>query len=167
MAIFRVLLVFIALVAAPAVPVVAQTGSGGGVVLSYGLDLGRDGSDQWRHSVATIELRPDQSWFGAVKPIWSLGISGDGAVYVAGGIRGDFDVGGFLVTPHFSLALYQDGRGGFDADELVQFRTGIDAFVPISDSTMLGLGYYHLSNARLTSKSADQDVVRLTVLFRF
>ncbi len=168
MAILKALFLIIVTVATvPGSPAGAQGLPGSALLLSYGPDLGRDTSNQWRHSIATMELRPDQPWFGEIKPIWSLGLSARGAVYVAGGIRADFELGPVLVTPHFSLALYQDGRGGFDADELVQFRTGIDAFVPISDRTMVGLGYYHMSNAGLTSQSANLDVVRLSVLTRF
>ncbi len=148
-------------------PAQAQVAGQGDLLLSLGADFEAAGSSATQHAVATFEWRPDTALFWGTKPIWSLGISETGAAYVAGGIRGDFTLGRVLVTPHFSLALYRDGEGGFESKELLQFRTGIDAFVPVGERTMLGIGYYHLSNAGLTSRSADWDVVRLSLLLRY
>ena len=71
------------------------------------------------------------------------------------------------LTPHFDLGLFQDGRGGFDARELVQFRSGLDLLVPLGPRMSVGLGYYHVSSARITRRSADLDVVRLALSWRY
>lgn len=148
-------------------PAVAQGAQQDSILFSVGPNFGTTSSPRSSDAVATLEWRPEQYWVWGTKPIWSLGVAGDGAFYVSGGVRGDFTLGRVLMTPHFSLALYQDGQGGFEAKELLQFRTGIDAFLPLGDRTMVGLGYYHLSNAQLTRRSADLDVVRLSLLVRY
>lgn len=150
-------------VAALAAPAAAQ----GTLLISYGPDFGATDDDRWRYGFVTGEVRPDGAFWRGVKPIYSFGVSGEGAVYLSAGIRGDIPVGGFLVTPHFSVAAYQDGRGGFDSKELLQFRTGIDAFWPLSHNVWLGIGYYHISNASITDKSADADVVRVNLMWRY
>ncbi len=146
-----------------AVPANAQ----GTVLLSYGPDFGQPSQDRWRGGYLTLEQRPDRVIWSALSPIYSFGISGKGDGYVSAGLRADVPLGQWLLTPHFSLAFYQASGGGFDSRELIQFRTGFDAFVPVTQQVWLGLGYYHMSNAGITRKSADLDVVRLGVLWRY
>lgn len=158
-----VLLVALGLAGPAAAPAEAQ----GSVLLSYGPDFGQPSRDRWRGGFLTVEQRPDREIWSALSPVYSFAISGKGAGYVAAGLRADVPLGQWLLTPHFSLAFYQDGEGGFDSRELIQFRTGFDVFVPVTRQVSMGLGYYHMSNAGLTRKSADLDVLRLGVLWRY
>ena len=90
-----------------------------------------------------------------------------GGVMVGAGLYLPGQLGAVEVTPHFSVVAWQDGRGGFEVRELVQFRSGIDLAVPVSPTTSVGLGIFHVSNAGITRRSANLDVVRLAVLWRY
>ena len=154
--------------AAAATPAVAQDrpAGGGAVLLSFGPDLGASGTRTWREGYATAEYRSDRPLWRGVRPLYGLALSRQGAVLATVGVHGVLRLGPVEVTPHFGLGLWQDGRGRFDGRELLQFRSGIDAFLPLSDRASVGLGYYHVSNAGITRRSADLDVIRLSLLWR-
>jgi hypothetical protein len=154
-----------ALAAAVALPAVADERPA--VLFSFGPDYGAGSSQAWNEGYLTAEFRSDRDLWRGVRPIYGLAVSREGAVLGTVGVHASFQLGAVEVTPHFSLGLWQDGEGSFDEDELIQFRTGIDAFLPLSPDVSLGLGVYHVSNAGITSRSADLDVVRLSLLWRY
>ncbi|MGY6409967.1 MAG: hypothetical protein ACXIUV_02905 [Alkalilacustris sp.] len=136
-------------------------------LLGYGPDFGESGGGKWRAVQLTAEVRSANRLVGPLRPIYSFSVSRRGGVMGGVGVHGVIPLGGLGITPHFSLGLWQDGRGGFEARELIQFRSGIDLFVPVSARARVGLGYYHVSNAGITRRSADQDVIRLAVLWTY
>lgn len=152
------------LAAAAAAPVAADERPG--VLFSFGPDFGAGSSRAWNEGLATLEYRSARVLGWGLRPIYGVAVSGQGGILGTAGLHAVFQLGVVEVTPHFSLGLWQDGSGGFDSDELIQFRTGIDAFLPLSPTVSLGLGIYHVSNAGITSRSADLDVVRLSLLWR-
>jgi hypothetical protein len=137
------------------------------VLLSFGPDYGAGSSRAWNEGYLTAEHRSDRDLWRGLRPIYGLAVSREGAALGTVGVFAAFQLGAVEITPHFSLGLWQDGAGGFDEDELIQFRTGIDAFLPLSPDVSVGLGIYHVSNAGITSRSADLDVVRLSLLWRY
>lgn len=139
----------------------------GSVLLSFGPDLGFGGRRAWREGVLTGEYRSASPALWGLRPVYSFAASRQGAVLLGAGLHGRLGLGPVALTPHFSLGLYQDGRGGFDARELVQFRSGVDLLVPLGPRMSVGLGYYHVSNAGITRRSADLDVVRLALSWRY
>jgi hypothetical protein len=152
--------------AAPALASDRPVTAGAGALVSFGPDFGAGSGRAWREGFATFEYRSDRRLWRGLRPIYGFAASGQGAVYGTVGLHGAFSLGPVEVTPHFSVGLFQDGRGGFDSRELLQFRSGIDAFLPVGRNAALGLGIYHVSNARITSRSANLDVVRLSLLWR-
>lgn len=156
----------LAALAAPA-PLVA-----GDWVFTVGPDLGRGSTKAAESTFLTIEYRSPTAlatiWGVPLQPIWSLSGNNRGAVLATWGVHTAFSLGPVEVTPHFGVGLYQSGQGGAGrGKELLQFRSGIDAFVPINDRTAVGLGIAHVSNARITSRSANLDIVRLSLRQRF
>lgn len=145
----------------------AQAADRPSALLSYGPDLGESGGGKWRAAQLTGEIRSGTPLFGPLRPIYSFSVSRDGGIMGGVGVHGMFPLGPVEVTPHFSLGLWQDGSGGFEARELIQFRSGIDFFVPVTANTRIGLGYFHVSNAGITRRSADQDVIRLAVMWHY
>ena len=145
----------------------AQAGDRPAALLSYGPDLGASGGGKWRAAQLAGEIRSAREVLGPLRPIYSFAVSRRGGVMGGVGVHGLVPLGPLELTPHFSLGLWQDGPGGFDARELVQFRSGIDLFLPITPDISVGVGYYHVSNASLTRRSADEDVIRLAVLWRY
>ncbi len=145
----------------------AQVSDRPAALLSYGPDLGQGGGSEWRKAQLTGEIRSATQILGPLRPLYSFSVSRDGGFMGGVGLFGVFGLGAVEVTPHFSLGLWQDGPGSFDADELIQFRSGIDFFVPVTANMRIGLGYFHVSNAGITSRSANQDVIRLAVLWTY
>ena len=150
-----------------ALPGAVQADGRTAAYLSFGPDYGGRSSEIWRRAVATGEIRSGRTALAGLRPVYSFAVTRRGGVMAGAGLHTGLQLGAVEVTPHFSVLLWQDGRGGFTTRELVQFRTGIDLFVPLSRDTSVGLGYYHVSNAGLTRRSANLDVLRLGVLWRY
>lgn len=140
--------------------------AGHGLLLGAGPDFGAPSARVWRRSVAGVEVRGDRDLWRGVRPTFGLGVTRAGSVLATAGAYRVFRIGPVAATPHFGPALFHDGRAGLDARALVQFRSGIDLFVPVGETVALGLGVYHVSNAGITSHSANLDVVQLSVLLR-
>jgi len=139
-------------------------------VFAVGPDFGAGMGRAWRASFATVEYRgpaPLTSvWGTSLYPVWSVSANRRGAALVTFGVHANLSLGAVEVTPHFGVGLYSGGQG-IGGKELLQFRSGIDAFVPLSETTAIGLGIVHVSNARITDRSANLDILRLSVRQRF
>lgn len=134
------------------------------------ITLGQNAEDKspvGQDGFLTIEGRPAREIGWGFKPVYSLGLSVDGAGFVGYGVRKDYRWGNVQLTPFFGPALYQKEAGRFEAKELMQFRTGFDVIYNLTPSVGLGFGMYHISNAGLTSVSAGIDVTRLTLQFKY
>jgi hypothetical protein len=162
------LLAALALAAAvPAiVPGAASAQEGRAFLLSFGPDYGAGSDRAWDEGYATLEYRSDRRLWLGLRPLYSFSVSREGAILGTAGVHAVFRLGPVDITPHFGIGLWQDGSGGFESRELIQFRTGIDALLPLSPAVSVGLGIYHVSNAGITSRSADLDVVRLALQWR-
>ncbi len=106
--------------------------------------------------------------FDRFTPIYAVGMSMDGAAFTSVGIGKRFSLLGFDVLPHFSPTLYQSRLlGEFSTKELIQFRTGIDISYAFNESMSFGAGFYHISNAGISTRSAGIDVTHIGLLFRY
>ena len=135
--------------------------------LSVGPDYGASGAQVWRQAVVTGEIRSARTVIWGLQPIYSFAVTRRGGLMAGAGLHTALRLGVAEVTPHFSVVLWQDGQGGFEARELLQFRSGIDLMVPLTQSVSVGVGIYHVSNAGITRRSADMDVVRLGLQWRY
>jgi len=115
----------------------------------------------------SVEYRPAQEIGWRFKPAYALGVSVDGAAYVTAAVRKDYRLGPVQITPYIGPALYQSKLGRFESKELLQFRTGFDVFVPLTNKLSFGLGFYHMSNANITNKSAGLDITRVSLQYRY
>ena len=136
---------------------------------NWALTYGRNDpekSDFGQNGVVTIEYRSDHEMWFDLKPLYAFGTDMKGAFFAVG-LRKDFYIGNFQITPFFGPALYQSDLGHPSAGDLLQFRTGIDFAIPINDRVRLSVGYFHLSNARMDDYSAGIDVTRISLVGRF
>lgn len=118
--------------------------------------------------VLTIDRLSGTPIWRELQPFWGFGVSVDGAVFVSFGLQRDFRLGNVTITPYFAPTLYQSDLGGeFRSAELLQFRTGVEISYSFSDQMRAGVGVYHMSNAGITSGSADLDVAYAAFTFRF
>jgi hypothetical protein len=106
-------------------------------------------------------------WRGLV-PRYDFGISVDGAVFGSAGLRKGFYVSNVIITPYTGIVAYQsDLSKSYKGRELIQFKTGIDVSLPLTPKVSLGIGYFHISNAGLTRSSAEIDVSRVLLQYRY
>ena len=143
----------------------------GAVAFALGPEVDVRGGRRLSRNFASLEYLPESRGPLGTKPVFAASLSSGGAGFVSAGLRQDYRLGPLQVTPHFSVAAWHSGQHGVETRELLQFRTGLDLYLSLTERTALGLGFYHLSNAQLTRSitpfSADVDVFRLGLLHRF
>lgn len=113
-----------------------------------------------------IEYRfaPVASFYDII-PVVGVTANSDGGYWGHAGIRYDFDLGqNWALTPHFAVSLYEDG-GGKDLGHPIEFRTGVELAYKLGPASHLGIGFYHLSNCRLSSTNPGQESVYLSYSF--
>ncbi len=94
-------------------------------------------------------------------PVYAVGVSIDGAGFATAGIGKRFNADKLEIVPFWGPALYQRSLSSFDRKDLIQFRTGLDISYPIGDRSKVVGGFYHISNAKITSQSAGIDVFHI------
>lgn len=141
--------------------------AGGRWLFSYGMNNPRKTSPG-TDGFLSAEYWPAEPLLWKLKPIYGVGVSTDGAAYITAATRRDFKLGPVTLSPYTGPVLYQSKMGSnWEGRELIQFRTGIDVVIPLTDALSLGAGFYHISNAGLTTRSAEIDVSRISVQYKF
>lgn len=96
-----------------------------------------------------------------VKPIVGLMATTDAAIYGYAGIGWDLYFGRRIVaTPSFAAGAYRDGKGK-DLGSVVEFRSALELAWRFDNDTRLGLMFYHLSNASISSNNPGTEVLSL------
>jgi hypothetical protein len=117
--------------------------------------------------IITVErLLTNHSLYG-LQPSVAVGFSPDGLFYLTAGVKKHFNFGTLDIAPNFGPALYTSNINAPAASELIQFRTGIDFGWRIGKSTYAELGFYHMSNAKITNNSAGQDVYKASLSWKW
>ena len=94
-----------------------------------------------------------------VKPIVGLMATTDAAIYGYAGIGWDLYFGRRIVaTPSFAAGAYRDGKGK-DLGSVVEFRSALELAWRFDNDTRLGLMFYHLSNASISSNNPGTEVL--------
>lgn len=115
--------------------------------------------DQDRTAEFDIAYRsPYRLWI--FKPHFGALVAKDGDVYGYGGLLTDIYWGPHFVTT-LSTAVGIYGGNGFDLGSHVEFRSGIDLAWRFDNSSRLGVGFYHISNAGLTSRNPGSESLLL------
>lgn len=104
-------------------------------------------------------------WWGIeeLAPIAGVLATTEGSLYAYGGWRYDWDVGSpWRVTPSLSAGLYEQGDG-FDLGNAIEFRSSVELSRSIGETTRLGLTFFHLSNAGLSSRNPGTNGLTLNI----
>jgi hypothetical protein len=101
-----------------------------------------------------------------LRPYVTVGSSTDGLRYLGVGAYKRLAWGPFELMPSAGPALYHSNRGKGTSERL-QFRTGIELNYPLQGDAGIGVGFYHLSNARLSKDTAAVDVTYVSWRLRF
>lgn len=121
-----------------------------------------------RSGEITVEYRPNDALFLGLRPLYAAGVAGDGGGFLSIGVRRDYFLGAFQITPYTGPALYRAPDDGDDEGAgWLQFRTGFDVMYEVAPDVSVSAGFYHLSDATASSSSADRDVVRMGLQYRF
>lgn len=113
---------------------------------------------------AGFELRFTPRAFDLV-PATGVVVNSDGGGYVYGGLRYDWDFAPrWVATPHFSVTLFEDGDGR-DLGSVLEFRSGLEVAYELTDSSRVGLSFYHLSNAGVSETNPGSESLVLVYSF--
>ncbi len=98
----------------------------------------------------------------ALKP--AVGVAGteDGNTWAYGGLRLDFKLGSWVITPQFAVALYERGNGR-ELGGALEFRSGIEVAHKFPGGPRVGLLFYHLSNADIYHLNPGSNSLVLTL----
>ncbi|MEM9404764.1 MAG: acyloxyacyl hydrolase [Acidobacteriota bacterium] len=110
-----------------------------------------------------VEYRfPD--WRYGLVPHVGVQVTEDEAFYGYGGLRRPFQLGEsrWDVIPSFAVSLYEQGDGQ-DLGNVIEFRSGIDVRYRFEKKGALALGFYHLSNASISSTNPGTNSLLLRI----
>lgn len=106
-------------------------------------------SDKATEGGLEYRFRPFELWTLELTPMVGFSATDEGNYWGYGGLRYDLELGSkWVMTPHFSISLYEQGDGK-DLGGVVEFRSGLDIAYRFEGGSRLGLSFYHLSNARI------------------
>jgi len=143
----------------------AQSGHAQSFQLGFGPGL-YDAFDDGRVAGGFVEARwPDL--FGWGGPWLGAAVNLDEAVYLSGGILGDFALGErWHFTPSFGAGYYRQGDGK-DLGHDLEFRSTLELSYRLGGGSRLGLSVAHISNSSLSDKNPGMEVVKLIYLIPF
>ncbi|OFW82966.1 MAG: hypothetical protein A2018_00810 [Alphaproteobacteria bacterium GWF2_58_20] len=127
-------------------------------------DMGRMGNDRQDKAMSLVaEWRPEIRWAdGLVAPFAGGMLTTDRGLYGYAGVGLDFHPGeNFYVFPNLAAGLYANGDGK-DLGHEVEFRTGVEMGVDLSEGRRIGLAIHHISNAGLGDKNPGTEILSLT-----
>ena len=139
------------------------------IVYSFGMNapdkagIGKDG-------MYAVELWKSKDVYPGIRPMYSVAWDGKTGGYASFTLRKDFHLGKFQISPYGGVALYQSDWTNYNAEDLIQYRTGFDVSLKLGQTTKLTAGFYHISNLSKTGSpegSADMDVTRIAFVSRF
>lgn len=113
---------------------------------------------------AEYRFAPLEDFYNII-PVVGIAANTDGAYWVHSGIRYDFNLNeNWLITPHFAVSLYENG-GSKDLGHAIEFRSGLEIAYKLDQSSHLGLGIYHLSNASISDKNPGEESIIFSYSF--
>ncbi|HXP98130.1 MAG TPA: acyloxyacyl hydrolase [Telmatospirillum sp.] len=120
------------------------------------------GAGSWEtfrdHAHATelnVSYRSNIEWW-IFKPHAGVTVATDGDYFGYAGILTDVYLGKHIVlSPNFAVGGY--GGHGYRLGSHVEFRSGGDVAWRFEDTSRLGLGVYHISNAGLTQRNPGEE----------
>jgi hypothetical protein len=147
--------------ASAAVPLLlAAFGASAEGVTSFAISTGQLGMrKEIPHAVGIdVQVRPPWHWY-VVRPVAGVLTSSNGGAYVYSGIAFELPLpAGFQLTPGFAPGVVI-ASGGRDLGSPIEFRSSIElSFAPV-DRVRLGIGFSHISNARLADHNPGVELL--------
>ena len=89
---------------------------------------------------------------GNLSPVTGGLITADNAAYVYTGVQAQYKIGALNFTPSFTPGLYHEGDGK-DLGHVIEFKSELQFSFDLSNNSLLGFSYNHISNASLGDKN--------------
>ena len=92
------------------------------------------------------------TFLGNLSPITGALITADNAAYIYTGVQAQYKIGALNFTPSFTPGLYHEGDGK-DLGHIIEFKSELQFSVDLSNNSLIGFSYNHISNASLGDKN--------------
>ena len=92
------------------------------------------------------------TFLGNLSPVTGALITEDNAAYIYTGVQAQYKIGSLNFTPSFTPGLYHEGDGK-DLGHVIEFKSELQLSFDLSDTSLLGFSYNHISNASLGDKN--------------
>ena len=132
-------------------------------ILDYSDDQKRSG---FVEATYTFKDDSNETFFGRFTPIAGAMITQENAVMVFSGIKGNFSIGNFIISPSFSPGYYESGKGK-DLGSYLEFKSQINFGWNFGDSSNAGLSYSHISNGDFGKRNPGANNIAFTLLKKY
>ena len=132
-------------------------------ILDYSDDQKRSG---FVDATFVFANESNNRFFGKFAPITGAMITQDDATMLYAGVKGNFTLGNFFISPSFSPGYYDMGNGK-DLGSFLEFKSQINFGWQLRDKSNLGLSYSHISNADLGNKNPGANNLAFTFLKKY
>ena len=134
------------------------------IAISAGVFDAFDNDDTATELGIEYRFAPMESAYHLI-PVVGFTANSDGGYWVHTGIRYDYHLNeNWVLTPNFAVSAYEDG-GGKDLGHAIEFRSGLELAYKLDESSHLGLGIYHLSNAGLDDHNPGEESIIFSYSF--
>ena len=107
-----------------------------------------------------------ESFLGTLSPVTGGMVTADNAVYLYSGVQAEYEMGSFTFTPSFTPGIYEEGNGK-DLGYPVEFKSEVQLSLNLSENSLFGMSYNHISNASLGDKNPGANSYMFNFLKRF
>tara|TARA_B100000963_G_scaffold319639_1_gene301655 strand:- start:11512 stop:11994 length:483 start_codon:yes stop_codon:yes gene_type:complete len=142
----------------------ATTVFGQGISLSTGVLDYSDNSKKSGFLEATYSFKDNSSYktlIGEFVPITGAMLTQDNAAMVYAGVKANYTLGNFFISPSFAPGYYEKGNGK-DLGHSLEFKSQINLGWTAGDKTNIGLSYSHISNASIGDKNPGANNIAFT-----
>ena len=107
-----------------------------------------------------------KSFLGKLSPMTGGFLTEKSAFYLYTGVQAEYEIGFLTITPSFAPGYYNYGNGK-DLGSPLEFKSEVQVSLNLSDSTLLGMSYNHISNASLGTKNPGANSYMFNFLKQF
>jgi len=135
-----------------------------GLAMSTGMLDYSDDNKKAGFLEATYSFSEDKSVdtkIGKFVPITGAMLTEDNAAMLYAGIKVDYKIGNFFISPSFAPGYYDEGDGK-DLGHELEFKSQINLGWNLGDKSNFGLSYSHISNASLGDKNPGANNIAFT-----
>ena len=98
---------------------------------------------------------------GKIVPMTGAMLTKDNASMIYAGIKTEYKIGNFFISPSFAPGYYNEGDGK-DLGHDIEFKTQLNFGWNLGDKSNFGLSYSHISNADLGVKNPGANNIAFT-----